>query len=220
MLILICAIKRRLCFCVWHSLGRSNFWCGSFFIGRLSYHAIFPSFIAAIVGDYVCDLWKIQHIHYHIDFIPGITGLNLLYSILAGIAFGLTGRFFAKLTHVITEFSKSKISYPPLRPFTGRIIVAIAIYLIGTTKYIGLGMSTIVTSFNEQLPAYDFLVKILFTAVTLGFDFKGGEVTPPCFLLVQRLEMRCLFSFRCLYWQEWASLLCLQELQILRLPQH
>ena len=56
--------------------------------------------------------------------------------------------------------------------------MAIAVYAIGTTKYIGLGIPTIVDSFNENLNSYDFLLKLLFTSFTLGAGFKGGEVTP------------------------------------------
>jgi H+/Cl- antiporter ClcA len=64
----------------------------------------------------------------------------------------------------------------------GGIIVAFAVWAIGTTKYIGLGIPTIVQSFNEQLPAYDFIVKMTLTIITLSAGFKGGEVTPLFFI--------------------------------------
>jgi H+/Cl- antiporter ClcA len=60
----------------------------------------------------------------------------------------------------------------------GGILVAIAIAAVGTTKYIGLGIPTIVSAFETQLPPWDFAAKIGFTALTLGAGFKGGEVTP------------------------------------------
>tara|TARA_R110002124_G_scaffold203639_4_gene370124 strand:+ start:67 stop:516 length:450 start_codon:yes stop_codon:yes gene_type:complete len=53
---------------------------------------------------------------------------------------------------------------------------------MGTTKYIGLGVPVIVEAFSTPLPSYDFALKILFTAVTLGASFKGGEVTPLFFI--------------------------------------
>jgi H+/Cl- antiporter ClcA len=61
-------------------------------------------------------------------------------------------------------------------------IFASAIYFIGTTKYLGLGVPIIIESFSNPSEYYDFLLKILFTGFTLGAGFKGGEVTP-CFLL-------------------------------------
>ena len=54
--------------------------------------------------------------------------------------------------------------------------------LIGTTKYIGLGIPSIVASFEEQMLPYDFILKLIFTAFTLGAGFKGGEVTPLFFI--------------------------------------
>jgi H+/Cl- antiporter ClcA len=53
---------------------------------------------------------------------------------------------------------------------------------MGTTKYIGLGIPTIVASFHTRLPPYDFAAKFVLTALTLGTGFKGGEVTPLFFI--------------------------------------
>ena len=77
---------------------------------------------------------------------------------------------------------KSRISYPPLRPFVGGIVIALAVYLLGTTKYIGLGIPTLLSSFNESGMPYDFILKLLFTTFTIGAGFKGGEVTPLFFV--------------------------------------
>lgn len=60
----------------------------------------------------------------------------------------------------------------------GGVIIAASVFIIGDTKYIGLGIPTIVDSFSQDLPWYDFLVKIAKTSLTLGSGFKGGEVTP------------------------------------------
>jgi H+/Cl- antiporter ClcA len=53
---------------------------------------------------------------------------------------------------------------------------------MGTTKYIGLGVPTIVDAFSIDMKSYDFLLKVLFTSFTLGAGFKGGEVTPLFFI--------------------------------------
>ncbi len=60
----------------------------------------------------------------------------------------------------------------------GGILVALATELVGNTKYICLGIPSIVSAFHHQLPPWDFVTKIGFTALTLGSGFKGGEVTP------------------------------------------
>jgi H+/Cl- antiporter ClcA len=64
----------------------------------------------------------------------------------------------------------------------GGCFIALAVYFIGTTKYIGLGVPMIVDAFSNPNASYDFLLKILFTGFTLGAGFKGGEVTPLFFV--------------------------------------
>ena len=178
MLILICGISAGFASVFGTPLAGAVFGLEVYFIGKLSYKAIFPSFLAAVAGDYVCDLWNVQHTHYHISVFPEIDSLVLFYCFIAGIAFGLTGKLFASFTHLISNIYKSKVSYPPLRPAIGGVIVACGVWLLGTTDYIGLGIPVIEASFKEQLPVYTFAMKLLFTSMTLGAAFKGGEVTP------------------------------------------
>ncbi len=153
-----------------------------FTIGRIRYNAIFPAFMTAAIADLVTKLWQAHHTHYYIGFIPDISFLNIAYAILAGIFFGLCAAAFSKTIHKTAAVFKSGIAWPPLRPLIGGIIVASAVWAAGTTKYIGLGIPTIVSSFEQQLPAYDFALKMIFTIVTLSAGFKGGEVTPLFFI--------------------------------------
>jgi H+/Cl- antiporter ClcA len=146
--------------------------------GKFRYDGLFPCLIAAIVGDRVTLTWGLHHQVYQIPIVPTLTIWGLLATIAAGAIFGLTARLFSTLTHQISTYFKAKISYPPLRPFIGGILVAIAIQAVGTTKYIGLGIPTIVSAFDTKLPPWDFAAKIGFTALSLGSGFKGGEVTP------------------------------------------
>ncbi|WP_415326584.1 voltage-gated chloride channel family protein [Chryseobacterium sp. MMS23-Vi53] len=153
-----------------------------FLVGRIRYNAIFPAFLSAILADWMTNLWNVKHTHYHINFIPKLEFLPVLYSVLAGIAFGICAATFSKAIHWVGSAFKSKIKYPPLRPVIGGIIVAVAVFAMGTTRYIGLGIPTIVESFEKQLPLYDFALKMIFTIVTLSAGFKGGEVTPLFFI--------------------------------------
>ncbi|WP_454046300.1 voltage-gated chloride channel family protein [Chryseobacterium sp. Marseille-Q8038] len=153
-----------------------------FLIGRIRYNAIFPAFASAILADWTTNLWNVKHTHYHIDFIPKLEFLPVLYSILAGIAFGICAAAFSKMIHWMSSVFKSKIKYPPFRPVVGGIIIALAVFAMGTTRYIGLGVPVIVESFEKQLPLYDFALKMILTIVTLSAGFKGGEVTPLFFI--------------------------------------
>lgn len=153
-----------------------------FLIGKINYKAIFPAFLTSIFADIVTKLWDTPHTIYEIDSVPTITFSMVLYAILGGILFGICAAIFSKLSHQTGILFKTKISYPPFRPLIGGIIVAAAIWMIGTTKYIGLGIPTIVDSFENQLPIYDFAIKMAFTIITLSAGFKGGEVTPLFFI--------------------------------------
>ncbi|WP_448518940.1 chloride channel protein, partial [Rhodoflexus sp.] len=99
-----------------------------------------------------------------------------------GICFGLTALLFSKMAHFWQNLFKNYIHYAPLRPVAGGAIIALAVWASGTTKYIGLGVPTIVAAFADDLPFYDFFVKTLATTFTLGAGFKGGEVTPLFFV--------------------------------------
>src|SRR5690606_27919724 len=146
------------------------------------FNALFPVFSAALIADWITRTWNAPHTHYVVSFVPEISPSNLFYSILAGISFGLCARFFKQLMHYFTSFVAKKISFPPLRPFFGGILIAVVVLLLGTTKYIGLGIPIIESAFHQELLPYDFMLKLLFTVVTLSVGFKGGEVTPLFFI--------------------------------------
>ncbi|MDO8032693.1 voltage-gated chloride channel family protein [Janthinobacterium sp. SUN128] len=155
-------------------------------IGRLRYEAMLPCLLAAVIADQVVLLWgpllHIAHTHYAVPLIPAISAWTLSAMVIAGVLFGVTGNVFAQATHGLSGLMKRWIRYAPLRPLAGGVIIAIAVWLIGTDQYIGLGIPTIVDALKEPLPAYDFLAKMAFTIVSLGTGFKGGEVTPLFFI--------------------------------------
>lgn len=147
-------------------------------IGRLRYDAILPCMVAAIVADQVGLLWGVQHTHYLIPSVPHVSAWGLAAMVIAGAAFGLTGKVFADATHALSAWMKQQISYGPLRPLAGGIVFAAVVWFLGADRYIGLGIPTIVEAFEKPLPAYDFAAKMVLTIASLGSGFKGGEVTP------------------------------------------
>lgn len=147
-------------------------------IGRLRYDAILPCMLAAIVADQVGLAWGVQHTHYIIPNIPAISSWAIIAMLIAGAAFGLTGKAFADATHRLGSWMKKTIAYGPLRPFAGGIVIAAIVWFLGAERYIGLGIPGIVEAFDKPLPAYDFAAKMALTIASLGSGFKGGEVTP------------------------------------------
>ncbi len=147
-------------------------------IGRLRYNAIFPCFMSAIVANTVVTATGFHHSHYLVGDVPAVTWLTVLCAAAAGIVFGVTGMLFAGTAHRIKSFLTKKIPYTPFHLLIGGCVVAFLVLITGTTRYIGLGLPVIADSFLWRLPVWDFFGKFVFTVLTLGSGFKGGEVTP------------------------------------------
>lgn len=151
-------------------------------VGRMRYESILPVFLSAVFAHLTCHTWGVEHTLYPAPVVPELGVSNILWVALSGIVFGVVAMAFSRSIGFWGGVAKKFISYPPLRPVAGGIIIALAVWLLGTTKYIGLGVPTIVASFSEQQMWYDFLLKLIFTTFTIGVGFKGGEVTPLFFV--------------------------------------
>ncbi|GGH11074.1 voltage-gated chloride channel family protein [Pedobacter zeae] len=180
-IILICGISAGFASVFGTSLAGAVFGLEVFVVGSLTYGSILPSFMTAVIADYACKAWGVGHTHYAISSVPEMDSVNLLLSLGAGILFGLAARSFSALNHALSSLF-SKIKYPPLRPFIGGIMLIAIIYLIGNTRYIGLGIPVISEAFTQREAYYTFAIKLLLTALTLSAGFKGGEVTPLFFI--------------------------------------
>lgn len=151
-----------------------------YLLGRLRYDAIFPALLSAVLADYFCHFWQVGHTDYSssVGLVPELSPLLIVFSIIAGMSFGLAGMSFGVMTHFFTSKFRKFFSYPPLRPVVGGVVIVIFFLVTDSTRYLGLGVPVIVESFTGDIPWYDFAMKILTTSFTLGAGFKGGEVTP------------------------------------------
>jgi H+/Cl- antiporter ClcA len=152
------------------------------YFSKINFKSIVLSFFTAYVAYFTVELWQVKHTHYSIPVVPEITFTNLFWTISVSLLFGLAAMLFSRSTHFWQNLFSKTIKFPPIRPFIGGIILAVTVYFIGTTKYIGLGIPMIIDAFSTPNAFYDFLIKILFTGFTLGAGFKGGEVTPLFFV--------------------------------------
>lgn len=152
-------------------------------LGRLEYHALIPAMVASIVGDLVTRALGISHTSYPlVDALP-LTPLVLGQWIIFAIAVAIVTRSFVELTHRIKKLLEARVTRLPLRMMLGGLAVVVMWQAIGTGEYLGLGVPTIVRAFsNQDVYAYAFALKLVFTAVTLGAGFLGGEVTPLFFI--------------------------------------
>jgi len=147
-------------------------------LGAMNYSGLIPCFTAAFVGNLVTELLGIHHSHYTISEIPNITPSIVLKVIIASILFGLISKLFSELTHKLKEIFSTTFENASVKSAVGGIIIIVLTYIIGTRDYLGLSIPLITDSFTGQVSPFAFLNKIIFTTLTLGSGFQGGEVTP------------------------------------------
>jgi H+/Cl- antiporter ClcA len=143
--------------------------------------AFFVVLGAAFAADFVASAWGVTHAFFTL---PKVELLDVsLWGLLAfsGVVFGLITYFFHYLKNAVAHFLQQRIPYPVLRPFLGGLVLLL-LWLPDFQIYAGLGVPQIEASFHTQQQPEVFLLKLLFTALSLAFGFKGGEVTPLFFM--------------------------------------
>jgi len=148
-------------------------------LGRLRYDALVPALVAAIVGDLTTRALGIEHTAYpvapYVELTPWLCAKWLVFA----IAVAVVAIAFIELTHVLQRRGERHIKRLGLRMALGGAIVVGLWQLLGTSDYLGLGIPMIVQSYSDAgVPDWAFVAKLVFTAITLGAGFLGGEVTP------------------------------------------
>lgn len=152
-------------------------------IGRLGYEALLPALVASVVGDLVTRALGITHTAYPVPGALPLSAEVLLKWLVFAIAVAAVATVFIELTHWLKKQGERWLPALPLRMACGGLAVVALWKLSGTDMYLGLGVPTIVRAFTDTgLPVEAFALKLLFTAVTLGAGFLGGEVTPLFFI--------------------------------------
>jgi H+/Cl- antiporter ClcA len=146
-------------------------------IGRIRYEALVPALTAGLVGDLVVRGLGHDHplrpqIDVHVD------AALLAKVALAGLVFGLASAAFIELIHAIKSILARRVRWQPLRPVVGGVAVVLLAALFGH-DYLGLSLPLLDRGLaGDRLSFAVFALKIVFTAITLGCGFPGGEVTP------------------------------------------
>lgn len=163
-------------------------------VGAFSHAGLIPCAIAALVGDWTVALWSVHHVRYPQLLLSSLGvshGDAWLFAkvALAGVLFGLASQLFAKGAHAFSATLKRLVTVPWLRPVVGGVLVIALTYALGTRDYLGLGVTapdggvSIVSSFADGgARPLSWFYKTVFTVVTVGSGFKGGEVTPLFFI--------------------------------------
>jgi len=151
--------------------------------GRIEYRALLPALVASVIGDLTTRALGVDHTHYPVVAYVGLTPLLFVKWLVFAVAIAIASATFIELTHFIKKRGEARVRRLPVRMFIGGLVVVALWQLVGSSDYLGLGIPTILRAFEDPtLPPYAFALKILFTAITIGAGFLGGEVTPLFFV--------------------------------------
>ncbi|MFY8025797.1 MAG: chloride channel protein [Sediminibacterium sp.] len=144
--------------------------------------AIPPIFICAILANQVTLWWGINHSVYSITQMPSLTGINLLFILIAAFAFGITAFIFKSGLNVLNNTIPKYFPDELWRAVFGGILIAVIVYAAQLYPFIGLGIPSILNAYSFAAYPTDFILKLLLTILSISVGFRGGEVTPLFFI--------------------------------------
>lgn len=155
-------------------------------VGVLYYAAIVPCVVASIVGLWVAQAFQVPPTAFQLSGIPDLTPVTLVQVILMGVLFALLSILFCRLMHLAPHLYEKYLPNPFLRAAAGGtlvVLLTLAVWLWDPLSfdYNGAGESVIHAAIGGQARPEAFFLKMLFTTVTLGAGFKGGEIVPVFF---------------------------------------
>lgn len=150
-----------------------------FSVGRFRAEALVPCLIASVVGDLVTRSTGIHHAVYGvaspITYHPALVATL----VVAAMLFALTAVVYVEALHRVQAVGQGWRHAYLVRPAVGGVAIVALTLLVGNQAYNGLSLDLLARAFTmEGVPLYAFALKLLFTVITLGMGFKGGEVTP------------------------------------------
>lgn len=147
-------------------------------VGVMYYTAMVPCVISALVAHGIGSSFNVTNEFFLIDNIPTFTVANAVKISVLAILCALVSILFCVTLHSFEWLYKKYAKNRYLRAFAGGCLVIVATTIIGNQTYNGTGMNIIKECINGSVRPEAFLLKIFFTALTIGAGFKGGEIVP------------------------------------------
>ena len=147
-------------------------------VGSIFSPALLPCYIAAFTASSVSSLLGVHAEGYLLEN-AAVLGLGNLWAyLLLAILISLLGITMVRVFHNAEHLAAHHIKNPWVRIAAGGALIAAMTYLAGDHRFNGAGMDMALEAVAGHADWYSFIVKMLFTAVTLAAGFKGGEIVP------------------------------------------
>ena len=152
-------------------------------VGHFRYAALFPCLLSALIADAVPRLLGLPAEAYHLSGLPEPGPVSLLQCGGLAILAALVSIAFCVLMHETAHLYKKYIPNQYLRALAGAALVIVLTLAEGSGDYNGAGGHIIELAVEGEVHApWAFALKMLFTALTLGAGFRGGEIVPTLFI--------------------------------------
>ena len=152
-------------------------------VGIMHYSALVPCVISALVAKGTASYFGIEAETFLLEHLPAFSLKNAVLTALLAILGALVSILFCIVLHQTDHLYKKFFPNRYVRIVTGGCIVIALTLLCGNRDYNGSGVAIIEHCMNgEAVVPWAFLLKILFTAATLGAGYKGGEIVPSFFI--------------------------------------
>lgn len=151
-------------------------------VGVMYYAALVPCMVASAVSYLIAYSLGVRSLAFELMGVPSVNIPDLLRVIALGmLCAGLSWLF----CFVLKNTAKLYQNYIPntyLRIVTGGVLIVLLTLLVGTSDYNGAGTHVIFDALGGNVVMGAFALKLIFTALTLGSGYKGGEIIPTFFV--------------------------------------
>ena len=147
-------------------------------VGMVFSPALLPGYLAAYTASRVSGALGVHPEGLLLETAAAVTLGNVWRFALLAILVSLVGIFMCWLFHKAEHLAQHYLKNPWLRVFIGGTVILGLTLLVGDHRYNGAGMDMALGAVEGSAQWFDFLLKMLFTAVTLAAGFKGGEIVP------------------------------------------
>jgi len=151
-------------------------------VGVLHYAGLLPCVISAITASEIAKSFGLHGVHFAgIEF--GAFSIGIALKVVAlSVLCAVVSIFFCFMIKKCEYIFDKLIKNCYVRAFTGGTLIVALTYLVKSYDYNGAGMDVIARTLDGEAVPYAFLLKILFTAITISAGFKGGEIVPAFFI--------------------------------------
>lgn len=160
-------------------------------VGVMYYAALVPCIWAALVSYQFALFIHAPSDDFIVSSAPELALSPSLWVVLLAILCAVISILFCLALQEGRILYKKFLPNPYIRIFAGGVFIVILALLLKTRDYLGPGMHIIEDALAGQVVPAAFFLKIIFTALTIGAGFKGGEIVPSFFV---GATFGCLFG--------------------------